>query len=455
MKWPFLLGLLLLPSLAAATPPAKQKGSGFFPYPIHVSTLDNGLTIARVPYPSPGLLAYYTVVRVGSRNEVETGRTGFAHFFEHMMFKGTPKYPEGAREKVLSRLGFNENAFTTDDITAFHSFGPSSGLKTLIELEADRFAHLDYSKAAFQTEAKAVLGEYHKGAANPFFKIEEALAATAFKVHTYRHTTMGFYEDILKMPEGYEYSREFFKRWYTPDNTLIFIVGDFDDAQLMQWMKDAYGPWRGKAANIDIPQEPPQEKARATSVDWPTPTLPRFVTAWRTPASGDDNFDGPIQTILAPYLVGPTSPTYRSLVLEKQLVESISPYAFDSRDPQLFGVITVLKDEKNLPAVRKEVESAVARVASGKIDLKRLEAIKSHLRYELLMSFETADHVAAQLAYMAGIIGRPLALDAYYQKLALVRPEQLTAFAKKHLTSRNQTTLTLKSQSPKGAEKNP
>ncbi len=122
------------------------------------------LSVTRVAFNSPGLVAYYSVVRVGSRNEVEPGHTGFAHFFEHVMFKGTKSWPEGTRDGLLGKPGFAENAFTSDDVTVYHLDGPSSALPKLIELEADRFRNLEYNESTFQTEAKAVLGGYHKNA---------------------------------------------------------------------------------------------------------------------------------------------------------------------------------------------------------------------------------------------------------------------------------------------------
>src|SRR5439155_11623038 len=135
--------------------------------PIKTTVLPNGLTVVRVPQNSPGIIAYYTVMRVGSRNEVEPEHTGFAHFFEHVMFKGTKKFPEGTREALLGKLGYSENAFTSDDITVYHLSGPSAPIEQLMAAESDRFKNLDYSEATFQTEAKAVLGEYHKNDAHP------------------------------------------------------------------------------------------------------------------------------------------------------------------------------------------------------------------------------------------------------------------------------------------------
>ena len=141
-------------ALAAAAPAAEKKP--FFPYPMKVDKLPNGLTVVRVPFASNGMIAYYSAVRTGSRNEVETGHTGFAHFFEHMMFKGTRKYPTGEREKILGALGFDDNAFTTDDCTIYHSFGPASGLEKLIEVEADRFMNLEYAEPSFPSKRTPV-----------------------------------------------------------------------------------------------------------------------------------------------------------------------------------------------------------------------------------------------------------------------------------------------------------
>src|SRR5258705_12431906 len=129
-----MLASAVLAAALAAAPAAKSA----LPFPLKTSTLKNGLQVTRVPLQTPGLIAYYSVVRVGSRNEVEAGHSGFAHFFEHVMFKGTKAWPEGTREALLGKLGFSENAYTSDDVTVYHVAGPSSGLDQLIEVEADR-----------------------------------------------------------------------------------------------------------------------------------------------------------------------------------------------------------------------------------------------------------------------------------------------------------------------------
>src|SRR5437588_190636 len=133
-----LTGLLGSAVAFRATPTASQS-SAIFPYPIHKTVLDNGLTVLSVPFDSPGIISYYTIVRTGSRNEVEKGLSGFAHFFEHMMFRGTERYPQEKYNDVLKALGAHSNAFTTDDWTCYHMTVPASALKTAVEVEADRF----------------------------------------------------------------------------------------------------------------------------------------------------------------------------------------------------------------------------------------------------------------------------------------------------------------------------
>jgi zinc protease len=436
--------LPLLPLLlAAALPAAAQPREDAFPYALKTERLPNGLTVVRVPFQSPGLVAYYTVVRVGSRNEVEPGKTGFAHFFEHMMFKGTKKHPEGEREHILATYGFDDNAFTTDDFTVYHSYGPTAGLDALIELEADRFRNLEYAEPSFRTEALAVLGEYHKSEVRPELKMEERLLGTAFQKHTYRHTTIGFYEDIQAMPEAYAYSRSFFERWYTPDNSLLFIVGDFDDEAVMKLVREHYGPWNRKAAQLTIPTEPPQREKRSAHIDWPSSTLPRHVLAWHAPAASLTTPSAAIQSVLAAYLVGPTSPLYKELVLEKQLAETIGSDFYPHRDPHLLTLAATLKSEEHRATVGAALTRAVRELASGKVDATRVKAIQSNLRYSLLMNLEAPDDVAVQLAWHAGIFGTPDSLSRHLQNVARVQPEQLASFAKTYLTDSNLTVLTL------------
>ena len=426
--------LVTVPALAAE--PAKA-----FPWPVRTSRLANGLTVMRVPYASPGLVAYYTVVRVGSRNEVEPGHTCFAHFFEHMMFRGTRRFPEGARTALLGSLGFNENAFTSDDVTVYTVNGPTAQLDTLVDVEADRFRALEYAEEPFKTEAAAVLGEYNKNAANPGLKIEETLLGAAFTKHPYRHTTLGFLDDIRAMPTRYEYSKQFFRRWYTPDNCVVIVVGDFDDTTLMQTIEKAYGPWTGRAATVSIPKEPPFTGPRTAELTWTSPTLPRTGLFFRVPASPPGSKEAALLTVLGQYLAGPTSPLFTSLVLERQLVEKLAPSADEHRDPYLFGLEARLKDEAHRAEVDRALTDTIATLAKGTVDEQRLADIRDHLRFGLLMELESPAAIAEALAMAVGISGDVDALEKGQRHLATLTSAELVAFVRAHLVPKNQLAL--------------
>src|SRR6202050_4992676 len=179
----FLLGCFL--------PLAVLASKKVFPYHYSIDDFPNGLRLVTVPTDYPNIVALYIVVQAGSRNEVEAGHTGFAHLFEHLMFKGTEKYSQAQYNDAIKRMGGASNAFTTSDFTCFYTVFSKEDLPTVLAMEGDRFQNLKYSEAEFKTETLAVLGEYNKNASSPFQKLNEALLDTAYSTHTYRHTTMG------------------------------------------------------------------------------------------------------------------------------------------------------------------------------------------------------------------------------------------------------------------------
>ena len=182
-------------------------GARVFPYTVHEKVLGNGLRVLAVPTGQPDVVSLQIPVAVGSRNEVEPGKSGFAHFFEHMMFRGSENYSADEYGDLLKNIGADQNAYTTDDRTVYHTTFTKADLELMMQVEADRFQRLQYAEPEFRTEALAVLGEYNKNSASPLSKLIEVQRAAAFQAHTYRHTTMGFLEDIQQMPEQFAYSR--------------------------------------------------------------------------------------------------------------------------------------------------------------------------------------------------------------------------------------------------------
>jgi zinc protease len=433
----------LLPSLASAAP--AKKSTKAFPFPSETHKLPNGLKVVFVPYDSPGLVAYYTLVRVGSRNEAEAGRSGYAHFFEHMMFRGTKKYPQEKYNSIVTNAGLNTNAFTSEDETVYHLFGPSVALPTIIEVEGDRFRNLDYSEAQFKTEAGAILGEYVKSASNPEQKMVETLLETAYAAHTYRHSVIGYLEDIKNMPGGFNYSREFFRRYYTPDNCTVVVVGDFDKKAALPLIEKAYGGWTGKLDPVTIPVEPTQTQAKRAHVDWAAPTLPRVWLSWHAPSTTDLKMAA-VQSVLNGYLFGPVSALHQDLVMGRQLVDSMEPVYENHRDPWLFGVLARAKDPKTLETVEKRILEETALLASGKVDAKRLAAVRSNLKYGAILGLTTADHVAVALARSMSPTADPDFINKLFAEIDKLQPKDLVGFAKKYLADVNRTTVTLVSK---------
>ena len=447
-----ILGSMLLMTMMVGVPQEGAEGK-VFPYLIDVRDFDNGLRLVGVQFDSPGLAAYYTVVRVGARQEVDEGKSGFAHFFEHMMFRGTESFPAEEYNDVLRAIGADSNAYTTSDRTVYHILASSRSLPRTIEIEADRFRRLKYEKAEFQKEAGAVLGEYNKSAANPFMGLFEKLQDTAYDVHPYQHMVIGFLKDIEAMPTLYDYSLEFFDHFYRPEYVTLLVVGDYDWAELQKDVEEKYGDWKRGGYVADIPEEPQQNKPREATVSWPAPTLPIFAIAYRAPAFSTDRIDMPGLDVLSQVHFGSTSPISQELVIEKQWVDFISAGATDQADPPLFTLLTRVREPDKLEEVRAKLLAEVERISEELADSDKLEATKSHMKYQFLMGLDTADSVANTMAHYLSLTNDPETVNRVYELYDAVTAEDVRRLAKKYLRPENRTIVTLtQSAEVKGEE---
>ena len=444
------LGILLFFMLPIAMIVAKDAkssgGSKVFPYPIYQDQLDNGLKIVTIPFDSPGILAYYTVVRTGSRNEVEAGKSGFAHFFEHMMFRGTDKYPKDKFNDVLKAVGADNNAFTSDDQTVYHTFTSSAALEQMMDIESDRFMNLKYSEDDFKTEAGAILGEYNKSSSNPFQSIEEKIRDAAFTTHTYKHTTIGFLKDIQDMPNQYQYSLTFFSRWYRPENCVLVIVGDVQRDNVLALAKKYYSDWKRGDYKLDIPAEPPQTEEKTLDVPWKSKTLPILTVGYHGAAFTDTDVDNPSLDLLSQVYFSETSDIYRKLVVDQQLVEFVSADNSDHRDPALFSVYSRIKDIKDVDKVREMIYSTLEDAKTKPVDAEKLAAVKSHMRYAYAMGLNNANNVANSICSYIELTGDPESVNKVYALYDKVTPDDIMKAAQKYFTASNRTVLLLHQQ---------
>ncbi|MDX1673919.1 MAG: pitrilysin family protein, partial [Longimicrobiales bacterium] len=309
------LGLLAGLGAAACGPPADQEDA-IFPYDYEKVVLDNGFTAYLIDGGAPDQIAYVSMVRTGARDEVEEGRTGYAHFFEHMMFRGTEKYPN--YDEVTASMGAARNAFTSSDMTVYYLVVASDYLEQVMDLESDRFRNLAYDEAEFRTEAGAILGEYSQGKLSPFRYLDEAVRATAFDVHTYEHTTIGFEEDIRAMPEGYEYSLSFYDRFYRPENVVLVLAGDFDTDRARELVEEYYGDWEPGYVAPEIQPEPEQMAARDSVVEYPARTLPILSINYKAPAWSATDTMAVALEVLGRAAFGSNSDLYRELVIDER-----------------------------------------------------------------------------------------------------------------------------------------
>jgi zinc protease len=440
---------LALVALAAARSAAVAREADMakiFPYPAHVDTLDNGLRVIVVPFSSGGIVAYWTIVRTGSRDEIEPGRTGFAHFFEHMMFQGTERFPQDEYNRAVTRMGADANAYTTDDLTAYHLSFAAADLERVVDLESDRFRNLSYSEQDFKTEAGAVLGEYRKSRTNPWFQLHESVAARAFESHTYGHTTMGYEQDIRRMPELYEYSRSFFSRYYRPDNAVLLIVGEVEVGPVLKLVRRHYDAWQPGYEAPAVPIEPAQTAERRVEVEYEGQSLPILWISYKA-----DRFD-PADArwvsgfLLAELAFGETSPIHEELVLRRQLVDSIGADQEMNRDPGTFSITTRVKDPARVDEVLAAIDVEIERHRTTPPEAARLADLRSRLKYGFLMSLDTPDRVASALARVIGITGGIEAIDRLYATADRITPQDVQAAARRYLDPDRRTVGVLRAR---------
>ncbi|MDA8016503.1 MAG: insulinase family protein [Thermoanaerobaculia bacterium] len=421
--------LCLLPLALLATAVVAQDK--IFPYDVHEEVLDNGLSVVVVPMDSGGLVAYWSIVRTGSRDEYEPGRSGFAHFFEHMMFRGTERFPADVYNGKVTEIGADANAFTSSDLTAYYLTIAAEDLETVVDLESDRFRNLAYKKGDFQTEAGAIYGEYRKNFANPFFQMNEKISEVAFTQHTYGHTTMGYEADIQAMPELYDYSLTFFERYYRPDNIVLLIVGDVEVNATMDLVRRYYADWEAGYVAPDVKPEPEQTEERSVDIEYPGASFPIIWLAYKGPAFDAADRMQAAGRVLCSLAFGETSEFYQRMVLDEQRVEFVDCSLGTSRDPGLINVIARLKskDEAEIEAVIGEIGSTIDRFKETAPDAQRVTDLQSRLRYGFLMNLDTPSNVAGNLVRLLSVTGQFSSIETMYQTLAEVTPDDVKAAA--------------------------
>jgi zinc protease len=296
----------------------------------------------------------------------------------------------------------------------------------------------------FKTEALAVLGEYNKNSAAPVRKLYETLRNTAFDRHTYKHTTMGFLKDIQDMPNQFDYSRQFFDRYYRPEYTTVIVAGDVRKEQARALVEKYWGGWKRGGYRAEVPPETPQDGPRTAEVNWTTATLPWVLVAFRGPAYSDTEKDQAALDVLAYLGFSESSDLYQKLVIREQKVDTLDADNPDRVDPYLFGVWTRVKKEEDMDAVRDDILATLRGFQNDPVSGKRLDAVKNHLRYRFALTMDNSQSIAATLARYVALRRTPETINRVYDLYAGITPEDVQAAARKYLADSARTIVTLK-----------
>jgi zinc protease len=432
----------------AAAPAPSAPAQKLFDQPYLARELDNGLKVFVVKTADKGVVSLQIPISTGSRNEVEAGKTGFAHFFEHMMFRGTPNFPPDAYTDIVTRAGADQNAYTDDDLTNYYMNFTTEDLEKIIEIEADRFQNLSYTEEQFRTEALAVNGEYLKNYSNPLLKGFERMQDLAFTAHTYKHTTMGFKADIEAMPDQMDYAKQFFERWYRPDNASVIIVGDVEPEATFELVKKYFGPWRRGVAQVDVPVEPPQTAAKYEHVAWDGPTLPWIMAGWHGPAFSTATSDAAAAALLSELYFGETSDVYKKLVVEKQWVNQFFAFAPNNRDPGLFVIAAQLAKPEYAAEVTRAINDTLLMARAHDVPAERIAVTKSRLKYSFAAGMNSAASIGAILARFVHLERDIETLNRYYAVFDSVTAQDIRRVANAVFTDSNRTVVSI-AQSPK------
>jgi zinc protease len=411
-----------------------------------MSTLDNGLKVVLLEDHSTPIVHVELWYHVGSKNE-KKGRTGFAHLFEHMMFKGSKNVePEGHPSRISS-VGGQSNASTNEDATIFWQTVPAQYLPMVLWLEADRMATLRIDEKVFQTEREVVKEERRMRVENqPYGKLNEIIYDQAFTTHPYKHPTIGSMADLEAA--SIEDVRDFFKTYYVPENATLTIVGDFDSKEAMDLVNRYLGrlPKSNQRVPRDIPAEPPQTKERRVRVEENVP-LPAVVVAHHITFDGHpDSY--PLHIASKVLSDGQSSRIYRRLVYEQQLALAAFGQGNIIEDPNLFYAVAIVQRGRTPDEATKALIAELDRLKSEPISAAELQQAKNQFARDYILSRESNKDKAQQLAHAAVIHDDITTADGEFEIFMNITAADVQRVAQKYFTSDNRLVITLM---PKGS----
>ncbi len=405
--------------------------------------LSNGLRVLVVKTDYPDLVSVQIPVSVGSRDENEVGKTGFAHFFEHMMFKGSEKFPQAVYSDLFKNAGVDNGAYTTNDYTNYHLDFSKDHLDKVLEIQADHFKNLKYTDAQFKTEALTVKGEYLKNNASPTRKLLAAVRKEAFDTHTYKHTTMGFFEDVEAMPNQIAYGEKFFDQFYKPEYVSLVIVGDVEPEATMAMVEKHWGNWQKGDFVSEIAQEPKQTAPKYVHEKFDGLPGHWLLVSYKGANWQPKEKDRAALDLISELYFSNNSALYQELVVDKQLASQMFNYNPKTKDAGLRHVFIKVNDEKDLATVRDAVNSTYAQIRTELVSAQKLDNLKSNLKYSFVNSLDSSESIASTLASYMHFDRDPETINHLYNSFDNISAQDIKDIANLYFIDENRTTVTL------------
>jgi len=409
------------------------------PNPVTKVVFSNGLRVHLKEIHTAPLVSHWVWYRVGSRNE-KPGKTGISHWVEHMQFKGTPQFPGSELDKAISRQGGSWNAMTYLDWTAYYEKLPSDRIDLALRLEADRMTNSLYEPAEVESERTVIISEREGKENEPLFKLDEAIQLAAFDRHPYRHEVIGDLQDLRQITRDDLY--EHYRRYYTPNNALVAVAGDFDTEQMLARLEEQYGGIPAGSAIVDpIEAEDPLDGERRIEVSGPGGTTYLRLAFRAAPASDSDFF---ALTVLDSLLSGPsglmmsggglsnkTSRLYRALV-ERELAINVSGGLQATIDPFLYVITAIVHPRSTPQAVLAAIDGEIQRLQAHLVDPNEIRRAIKQARALFAYGSENITNQAFWLGY-AEMFAHYDWFENYVHNLAMVSPEDVQRIAQTYL----------------------
>jgi zinc protease len=427
----------LAPLSAAVRPPKLQ---------FHATTLANGLRVILSEDHSTPIVHVSLWYHVGSKNEKE-GRTGFAHLFEHMMFKGSKNVEPEAHTSIIASVGGQSNAYTNEDTTVFWQTLPAQFTPLALWLEADRMATLRIDEHAFKREVDVVKEERRMRVENqPYGRLNEIIYDTAFTRHPYKHPTIGSIADLEAA--SIEDVREFHGTYYVPENATLTVVGDFDTQQILQLVQQYFGrvPKAAKPVPRDIPKEPAWTKERRVTLEesWP---LPAVVVAHHITYDGHpDSY--PLHIASKILSDGQSSRITRELVYNKRLALTAFGQGNITEDPNLFFAVAIVQPGRTVAETEKALIAELEKLKNEPVTQRELQRAKNQFARDYIIGRESNQEKALHLAHAAVIHNDLGTTDGEFDIFTNITTADVQRVAKTYFTPENRLVLTIM---PRGA----